>query len=125
MPTAAQDQWLGKLGVNTLRSNSDPKSGAGTPLQAGAETASAPATLGKIPVPQISGESKDALVKAMQTIDSIRPSDRAKGSFTIVTAEGTKQIAKAEADDIRDKTRAAFKRNISAIKLKAEAAMDR
>jgi len=125
MPTAAQDQWLGKLGVNMLPTKLGPKSGAGTPLQAGAETASAPAMLGKIPVPQISGESKDALMRAMRTIDSIQPSERARGFFTIVMAEGTKQISKAQADNIRGKTRAALKRNISAIRLKAEAAMDR
>ncbi len=125
MPTAAQDQWLGKLGVDTRRAKSGPKSGAGTPLQPGAETASAPATLRRIPVPQISGESKDALVKSMRTIDSIQPSAHAKGSFTIVTPEGTKQITKAAADDIRARTKAALKQNISAIKLRAEAAMAR
>ncbi len=121
MPTPQQAQWLAKLGVKGA-AGAPPTRGGPTGGQAAAASAPPPA---QIPVPQVAGDSKDAAVKALSPLDTIKASPTQKGMFTIVLNGQPTPVSEAQVSEARAKTRDAMKRNLVAVKIKAEGAMTR
>jgi hypothetical protein len=135
--TAVHDAWVhATFGVNPAdyaRGGKTPPAANDGPPGAPGAPAPPPGAPGgpdggaprPIALPQVSGDSQEALAASMKALDSIKLADAARGLFSITVNGKEVLITEAQADDLRAKARAAMQRNITHIFNRAEEALDR
>jgi Domain of unknown function (DUF4157) len=118
-------QWLAK-NANTNDPASDHMTAALNQIEAEQRRRDAERQKPRNPLlPKVSGDSKQALIQAMQLVDSIKASDSASGLYTVIIDGEPKELNATQVAQVRQKAKSLLKENIGRVQRIADTASSR